>query len=419
MKFVQEIKALLLCLIIVFCSLANQSYAQSRNLNFYVSAALANSPLLKDFNNQISSNIIDSQRLRATFKPQVSGIASNSLAPVLQGFGYDPALSNIASFSDVVNVNKTFIGKKNINEQSKSFTILNDSVKIAQKLSEQELKRSITTQYLTTYGDWQQLNFNADIIKLLKTQEEILRKLTESNIYRQTDYLTFLVTLKQTELQLKQLNIQFRNNLSTLNYLAGIFDTSLVTLDAPEIQLEQLPNARSSSWFMHYINDSLAMVNNLNIMNYSYKPKLSTFANAGYSSSFLYQAYKNFGYSVGMNLVVPIYDGHQKQMQQHKIALAQNTNTLYRDYFTTQYNQQIAILRQQLSGTESLINDINEQIKYADGLIEANNKLLETGDARIPDLVIAINNYLSAKNLLTQNNISRMQIITQLNYWNR
>jgi hypothetical protein len=44
---------------------------------------------------------------------------------------------------------------------------------------------------------------------------------------------------------------------------------------------------------------------------------------------------------------------------------------------------------------------------------------METGDAKITDFVIAINNYLSAKNLLTQNNINRMQIMNQLNYWNR
>jgi hypothetical protein len=45
--------------------------------------------------------------------------------------------------------------------------------------------------------------------------------------------------------------------------------------------------------------------------------------------------------------------------------------------------------------------------------------LLETGDARIADLVIALNNYLTAKNLLTQNTVSRLQIINQINYWNR
>jgi hypothetical protein len=58
-------------------------------------------------------------------------------------------------------------------------------------------------------------------------------------------------------------------------------------------------------------------------------------------------------------------------------------------------------------------------VRYAQGLIDVNGKLLRTGDARITDFIIAINNYLAAKNLLTQNNISRMQIINQLNYWNR
>ncbi len=159
--------------------------------------------------------------------------------------------------------------------------------------------------------------------------------------------------------------------------------------------------------------------NDINILNYSYRPKLSAFANAGFSSSFLYQAYTNFGFSVGMNLNVPIYDGHQRNMLQNKVRLQENTNENYKDFFSRQYDQQIAMLRQQLNGTESLINDIDDQIKYAEGLINVNGKLLETGDAKISDFVIAINNYLTAKNLLTQNNISRMQIINQINYWNR
>ncbi len=143
------------------------------------------------------------------------------------------------------------------------------------------------------------------------------------------------------------------------------------------------------------------------------------FANAGFSSSFLYQAYKNFGFSAGMNLNVPIYDGHQKTLAQQKIRMLENTDEAYKDFFTRQYDQQIAQLKQQLAATESLIGDINDQIKYAEGLIDVNGKLLETGDAKIADFVIAINNYLSAKNLLTQNNINRMQIINQINYWNR
>jgi len=47
-----------------------------------------------------------------------------------------------------------------------------------------------------------------------------------------------------------------------------------------------------------------------------------------------------------------------------------------------------------------------------------NGKLLETGDIKITDYVLGLNNYISAKNLVVQNMIARYQIINQLNYWN-
>ncbi len=82
---------------------------------------------------------------------------------------------------------------------------------------------------------WQQLNFYTEVNNILRDQDTILKKLAQNNVYRQTDYLTFLVTMKQQQLQLKQLQIQFRNDFSMLNYLCGIFDTSAASLDAPDI----------------------------------------------------------------------------------------------------------------------------------------------------------------------------------------
>ena len=82
-------------------------------------------------------------------------------------------------------------------------------------------------------------------------------------------------------------------------------------------------------------------------------------------------------------------------------------------------NQQIAQLSQQLKATEDLIGQINEQLRYSEALIDVNGKLLGTGDAKIADYILALSSYLNAKNLLTQNNITRLQIINQINYWNR
>jgi outer membrane protein TolC len=397
----------------------SRSFAQQRDLNFYIQQGISNSPLLKDYNNQVFLNSIDSQRIWASYHPQVMGTSNNYYAPVMNGYGYDLIVTNGGNYNALINVNQSFVGRGNLKSQFSSLKLLSDSLNNQKRISEQDLKRSITAQYITAYGDLQQLHFNQDINKMLRNEETILKKLAENNIYRQTDYLTFLVTFQQQELQLKQIKIQYQADFATLNYLCGIFDTSTVELEAPAVTLQYLPDSSSSVFFLRYKTDSLRLENAISVLNYNYHPKLGAFANAGYLSSMLYQADKNFGFSVGFNLFVPIYDGHQKRMQAQKIKILENTNTNYHDFFVRQYNQQIAQLKQQLSATDALIEDINSQIKYAEGLINVNGKLLQTGDTKIADYVIAINNYLTAKNLLTQNSISRMQIINQLNYWNR
>ncbi|MEP6846805.1 MAG: TolC family protein, partial [Panacibacter sp.] len=120
----------------------------------------------------------------------------------------------------------------------------------------------------------------------------------------------------------------------------------------------------------------------------------------------------------GINITVPIYDGKQKKMQHDKIAIQEKTRQNYQQYFATQYNQQVAQLFQQLQSTQQLIDLTNSQLKYSEGLMEANKKLLETGDLKIADYIIAIGSYLNIKNIITQNTISKLQIINQINYWN-
>jgi outer membrane protein TolC len=406
-------------LIILLLPLTGCLLAQSRNIDYYLEQALSNSPLLKDYRNQVLTNQLDSQRIRATYKPQVTGSSNNMYAPVINGFGYDNAITNGGNLTAMVGVNQSLVSKKNINTQFETLRIQNQGLENTAQITEQDLKRTIITQYITVYGSLQQLNFTREIDELLKKEETILRRLTENNVYRQTDYLTFLVTLKQQELAMRQLDIQYRNDNATLNYLSGIVDTATAPLLEPGISLNALPDPEHSVFFHKYALDSLLLTNNRALVDFSYKPKVNLFADGGYNSSFAYQAYKNFGTSFGINITVPIYDGKQRKLQYSKLDIAERTRAGYKDFYKKQYYQQVAQLQQQLKGTEELIGDINQQIKYSEGLINANVKLLETGDAKIADLVIALNNYLTAKNLLIQNNVSRLQIINQINYWNR
>ncbi len=406
-------------LIIVLTGSLFSCSAQSNQLQYYIDNALHNSPLLKDYQNQVQLNKYDSLLIQASFKPQVTGSSINSYAPVIRGWGYDDIVTNGGGFATLVGVNKSLPNKKNLAAQFENIGLQNQSIANTSQITEQDLKRTIIAQYITADGSLQQLNVNKEISNLLYREEIILKKLTQSNVYKQADYLAFLVTLQQQDLLVKQLTIQYNNDLGTLKYLSGITDTATVLLQNPDINLKPLPGITQSVFFKQFKIDSLKLSNNKRLVDINYRPKVNLYADAGFNSTLAYSAYKNFGTSFGVSLIVPVYDGKQKQLQYSKIDIAEKTRASYQSFFSSQYRQQIAQLTQQLSATEDLITDINNQLKYTQSLIDVSGKLLGAGEVRITDYIIALNNYINAKNLITQNNISRLQIINQLNYWNR
>ncbi len=393
--------------------------AQTNQLQYYIDIALQNSPLLRDYQNQVVLNKYDSLLLRAGFKPQVSGSSINTYSPVIRGWGYDAAITNGAGFASLVSVNKLIPNKKNTDAQFNNINLQSQTIANATSISEQDLKRTIISQYITAEGSMQQLNVNKEISDLLTKEETILKKLTQSNVYKQADYLTFLITLQQQDLLVKQFSIQYKNDLNTLKYYCGITDTSTVILQSPEISIKPLPGISQSVFFKQFELDSLKITNNKKLVDINYRPKVNLYADAGYYSSLAYRAYKNFGTSFGLSLIMPIYDGKQKQLQYSKIDLTEKTRAGYQSFFTSQYQQQITQLSRQLTATEDLITDINNQLKYIQALIDVDVKLFGSGEMKITDYILTLNNYINAKNLITQNKISRLQIINQLNYWNR
>ena len=54
-----------------------------------------------------------------------------------------------------------------------------------------------------------------------------LKKLTQASVYKQADYLAFYTTLQQQQFAILQSQIQYNTDYLTLNYLAGIVDTTI------------------------------------------------------------------------------------------------------------------------------------------------------------------------------------------------
>ncbi len=405
--------------VLVIVSFYTAALAQTNSLAYYLDAAKSNSPLLKDLKNQIAANQLDSMRIKAGLRPQVAINSAGLYAPVISGYGYSAAVTNEHTLNGLLGVNQAIIGSKNINEQVLTTSLATQSVANTIKLSEQDLKKSVTGQYITAYGSLQQYNFNKEIVELLQKEDDVLKKLTRANVYRQSDYLSFLVTLKQAQLQLAQSRAQYKNDYATLNYLAGTTDTALVTLTKPDIRKAVRADPNTSIFFNQFKVDSLKLLNSRRLLDFTYKPKLNALADAGFNTDFTGQEYKNFGVSAGFTLSIPIYDGGQKKLAYKKLSLDEDTRQNYKSFFNRQYHQQLAQLNQQIAENDALLTQVTDQMKYIESLIKVDTQLMQTGDLKIADLILAINNYLSVKNLFTQTTISGLQLINQLNYWNK
>jgi outer membrane protein TolC len=404
-----------ICLIFVLLTI--KSFSQEKDLRYFIEKAQTNSPLITDFNNQIKSASIDSLLNKSSYKPQITGNLNANYAPVINGYGYDTALSNGQWVSGLISVNQKILGSNQINSQSETFKLLKEGLVLSKKIAEKDLNKLIVSQYITASGSSEQIVYNQKMVTLLKNEVTILKKLTQNSIYKQTDYLIFNATVKQQELILLQLKQQYQNDLALLNYLSGDTDTTFVQLKIPDISLRNSKNDDKTTFVKQFEVDSLKLQNQNKLIDNLYKPSLSLLGDAGYNSSFAYQAYKNFGFSVGLGLSIPIYDGNQKKLQHQKNDFAIATNLAYKTNFKKKYTQQILILNLKLKQAEAIKEQLESQLTISEALIEANKKLLLTGDAQITDYVIAINNLISIKNNISQNNNNKLQIINEINYW--
>lgn len=398
---------------------AFQSFSQVRTLDYFLQQATQNSPVVKDYQNQILIAKIDSQLLRASLKTQVNFLNTDSYAPVIKGWGYDAAITNIANVTAIIQANRNFITPNNLAAQLRTIDLQRRALLDTIQLSQRDLVRTITDQYITVYAGQLAVAFTREVYEMMKKEETMLKKLTEQNVFKQTDYLNFYVTMQQQELTYLQAQNQYAADYLTLNYLAGIVDTTVQTIEKPDLHEALQHNIDSSVFLKRFTTDSLRLANEKALISYQYKPKVGAYVDGGYNSSLQVMPYKNFGFSAGLSLTIPIYDGHQKQMKYAQVDIRERTRQAGKQFFLNQYYQQVAQLRQQLKAIDLLVTKINKQIEYSYTLIVANNKLLETGDILMRDYVIAINNYLNAQNLLTLNTIERLKIINQMNYWNR
>ena len=403
-------------LIIFVLFLTSGILVHAQSLDFYIQKGLENSPLLKDFSNQLLSGKLDSLLTQASYKPQVNQVSQAMYAPTAKKFGYDTAITNGANYSAVVNVVQPLFNKKIKDNQFRDISLSNHAIEVDTQITTTDLKQGITSQFLTAYADYAQIQFNQSTLDLLKNEQALLKSLADQGIYAQTDLMNLSISLTAQKIAIRQAFIQYRNSLAVLNFICGINDTSTVILTKPEFTIRNQFNINNSPAMMKFKIDSLKNVNSKQLIDLNYRPQLSAFADAGFMAVLPQNIPHNFGTSFGLNFTMPIYDGKQRKLQYEKTSLVENSRLYYQTFYTSQYKQQINQLTEQLKLTDELISSIRSQLTEQEKLIALYKIEIEKGLVRFPDFLNTVNNYTQTKNNLTVSEMNRLQIINQMNY---
>jgi len=112
-------------------------------------------------------------------------------------------------------------------------------------------------------------------------------------------------------------------------------------------------------------------------------------------------------------------DSYEEIKERHDLNDIMTWVEIYKDFFKTQYNQQLYTLNKNLLATRGLIKQIQNQQSLSESLIEDYKQLLERCEVTITDLILAFRNNINFKISLNQHQIKELQIINEINYWNQ
>jgi len=405
-----------LFLIFILSGLTLIAHSQTRSLEFYLKEGIQNSPLLNEFRNQINSAVSDSLLIRAAKKPFVEAKSQLQYSPFYQNFGYDEIITDGGNYMAVMGVSQNIFNKREIENKLRSVDLQKQLVSNSSRISVTELNKIITDQYLVAYSGYTDLLFNKTFLELFVKENEIVEQFVKNGVCKQTDYLSLLVETQSQEILVSQLKSQYRKDLMLLNQLCGLIDTVRYELDEPQLGIKGTADISKSPSYLQYKIDSVRIGNEKSSIDTKYRPKVNWFADAGIMTSNPWNFYRHFGYSAGISLNIPVYDGKQRETEKQKLEFEENSRKMYEITYRNQYFQQIQQLREELKAMNEMSVRMENQLKTSDQLLKALKEQLEAGIIQMTEYITAVKNFKTISRTLNLANIQKLQIINEMNF---
>ena len=338
------------CMVFLF-GLVHHSCAQERSLGFFVTNAEENAPgLLENANLQkvgeLQNEIIRVQnnafQINATSEVLVAPYFNSNgkfldvtTNPSVNALGYDVGITNGGLYSAQVNITKNIFNKTIVDNLLLQNQLSNASLALGQEEMTRNLVKNITDLYIFTYQLQLQKDFTLGIIEDLNNRLKVMELLVKRGILAESDYLAIQSDIGTKQLELDQIDINFKNLYTQMGNLSGVSLTNFDPLAEP--QIETTSQKDTLLFEKRFALDSLRISADQNVFENQYRPQVSVYGNSGLNAVDLNNLQRRFGLSAGLRLTIPIYDGHQKKYNELQNKLKLDNLDYYKKFVSKVY----------------------------------------------------------------------------------
>lgn len=400
------------------------------NLQFYLNAAIKNSPALKENINLLRINELNISLNESQYTlPQISLTSNYLFAPYFnnngkivsanpdsKAIGYDVGITNGGLYSVLINIEKNIFNGGITSVLQKQIKIQQTQNKFNYELEKRNLQRQVTEKYLNALKSLMLYNLSKEILQNIETQLELTGELVEKGYAKSQSYLLLKIELQTQKIALKEIFRQYKNDLLQLNSFCGITDTQTVFIDSVQLKMH---GSKSSFNFLEKFNlDSLAAANQQELFETKYIPQVKLFFNTGLNAVELNGIQRKFGMSAGIDFIMPIYDGGQKNITRQQNEIAINTIKNYKHFASTNIELQKQSVILNIQQLQDNLREISVQLKDYKELINLSNKRLNTGDISMIEYLTLLKNFIELRKTYIEKEIALQLEINNYNYWN-
>ena len=423
---------LLLSVILLLFSIS--MFSQQRNLDYYLEQAKKNSPLINKNKNDNKIVRLDLQQTERILKSPVISLESNLLfAPIISSdavpstfdimsngssiyTGYDLGITNGGQYQAYISVKQPLLGKTNLKPYTQKADISRKQNENSTTLTVHEMEQLVGYQYILCLKAKAQIKNGKVILQLIDEQLNIMHKLVENAVYKQSDLMLLELEKQNKVLENKSFEDDYKANLYDLNLLCGINEAAESDIQETELEMKSVP-ASVSQFLNSYKLDSLSIVADQTITELKYKPQLNAFANAGYNATGI-PTFDHFGFSVGLNFSWTLYDGNQRKLECEKSYVNLQTQQFEKGHFITQKEINLNKIKDQLKALTERAIILENQLAQYEKLYKVYENELAHGLVSVMDFKNLLKDLTAKRQEYLMQKMEKQLLVNSYNYWN-